>query len=255
MKKGVWPVGPEAATRYLGVNTATTPANVGPPQPGKQATSVGISGKTLPPPPVAPVSPRKSPGEVTAREAVSKFIEAKYGPHAVNDPNLIEELKSSAILSAYEFLMLVNQRAPNNLQTLSEAKRLLRQALETVEGRAEISDRFLAREYLKLTDTIMELERRVNDPRGKPLTEQEKQNVREIIREAGVAADENYVAWIKARDNNSGSNLEPYGDAQFCEYSVDFNALIHFTRGHIRSAKSYVEQLDRRAQSPATQSP
>jgi hypothetical protein len=246
---------PEEATTYRGVSTAMTPATVAPPPAGKQATSVGISGKTPPPPPVAPVSPRKSPEEVTAREAVSKFIEAKYGPHAVNDPKLIEELKSSAILSAYEFLMLVNQRAPYDLQTLSQAKGLLRQALETVQGRAEISDGFLAREYSKLTDTIMELERRVKDPRGKPLTEQEQQNVRELIREAGEAADESYGAWIKARDNNSGTDLEPYGDAMLCKNSVAFNALIHFTRGYIRSAESYIEQLDRRAQSPATQSP
>lgn len=244
----------DAVTTSPGVNAATTPANVGPAPAGQQATSPGISEQTPPPPPVAPVSPQKAmaPAEAAAPRAVREFIEAKYGPHGSRDLKLIEALQSSAISSANEYL---NQVDPNNLEKLSDAQRLLRQALETKQGLAEIYQDILAEKFAKLFVTEQGLKRRFDDPRGKPLTEQEKRNVHEIIWEAGRAAKENLGAWIQARDKNLGSylHLEPHGDARLCEIGLrSAQDADHRTSTLENSAEFYVRELDRRAQRPAT---
>jgi hypothetical protein len=247
---------PEEATTYRGVSTTTTPANVGPAPAGNQATSPGISGQTPPPPPVAPVSPRKTMSldqvEAGARRAVSEFIKAKYGPHARNDQKLIEKLKSSAISFADEYRILLTQVDPNNLQKLSDAKRLLRQALETKQGLAEISQDILANKFAKLFVTEQGLKRLLDDPRGAPLTEQEKRNVNEIIWEAGRAARENLGAW-RVAFATLGPHGEPYRDTRLCEIGLG-SALGADTRTSIliKGAEFYVRELDRRAQSPAT---
>src|SRR5262245_61093112 len=247
---------PEAATPYLGVSTATTPANVGPP-PGNQAMSPGISGQTAPPAaPVAPVPPQKAMSldhlEAAARKAVATFIETKYGLHDGNNLKSIEKLKSSAISFADDYQILLNQVNPNNLEKLSEAKRLLRQALETSQGLAEISQDILAEKFAKLFATEQGLKRRLDDPRGEPLTEQEKRNVHKIIWEAGRAAKENLGAWIRAIDKNLGSRLELHGDASLCEIGLgSAQDADNRTSTLVKSAEFYVRELDRRAQ-PAT---
>ena len=250
----------EAATACQGVNWATTPATVGSPQSGQQATSPGISGQTEPPPPVTLVSPRKamSPAELqaAARTAVSQFIEAKYGPNRNMDKKKVEMLKSRAECVAEENWLLQYELDPNNLEKQSDAQRLLRQALETKQGRAEISQDILTKKFAGLFVMEQGLKRGLDDPRGKPLTEQEKRNVRRIIWEAEVAADENNKAWIVARDNNSRSHFEPYGDAMLCKAGVESaQNTKDRTRTLVNNAEFYVTQLDRRARHPATKNP
>jgi len=206
------------------VGAANTPADVGRPDPDKPATSPGISKKTPPPSAsVAPVSHAHamlSPEqlEATARKAVSAFIKEKYNANGGKDHDrLVEILGSSARCAAEENWLRQWEVNRNNFQKLLDADRLERQAQETMQGIAEAREDILVEKASKLFAIEQGLKMRLNGQPHTPLTEEERGEIANVIRETRSAASENEKAWNLAKSANSGTHSEPHGNRGMCE--------------------------------------
>lgn len=189
----------------------TTPSSVR----ARQATSPGISGQTASPPTLAPANGEKSASselERRARNAVDAFLKEKTQP--ASDAR-VKILQNAAICATEANLRRQEQSTPANRETIADARRLARQALQTQQGFAETENTIALNSYRELFALKRNLEGRLKD-QGNGLSAEEKRGVDGLISQANQAALRNLDAWIKANDANSGSNPERYGDAKLC---------------------------------------
>jgi hypothetical protein len=189
----------------------TTPSSVR----ARQATSPGISGQTASPPTLAPANGEKSALselERRARNAVDAFLKEKTQP--ASDAR-VKILQNAAICATEANLRRQEQSTPANRETIADARRLARQALQTQQGFAETENTIALNSYRELFALKKNLEGRLKD-QGKGLSAEEKRGVDNLISQANQAALRNVDAWSKANDANSGSNPERYGDAKLC---------------------------------------
>jgi len=212
-------------------------------------TTAGISSPTPPPPPVSP-APRQnamlSPeqAEEMAQNAVSALIEATEKPGG-RDEQSIRILKNLAVCAAEINLHQQWRQMAPNLQKVSDAERLWRQAHETMQGRAETNEIILEKNRNALFAMAEGLKRRLNVQPFKALTESEKKEIDRVKKRALNAAIWNQCIWDLAREANTKPKAEPYGDLQTC--NAGLNKAVQANEMIIRIAKqtdSYVHQMD-----------
>jgi hypothetical protein len=191
----------------------TTPSSVR----ARQATSPGISGQTASPSSVSPATGQKIVSldelERIAKNAVDAFLKEKTQP--AGDDARVKILQNAAICATEANLRRQEQSIPANRETIADARRLARQALQTQQGFAETENTIALNSYRELFALKKNLEGRLKD-QGKGLSAEEKRGVDGLISQAKQAALRNVDAWSKANDANSGSNPERYGDAKLC---------------------------------------
>jgi hypothetical protein len=128
----------------------------------------------------------------------------------------VEDLKKIAVKTAQENLKQ-QQLIPANSQKLPDARRLLRQALETSQGVAETRTDLASAKLSKLLQVEQELKKRLKDQPNKPLTEKEERAILDFIRETRNVVSANVGDWIGAESATSSTSPEPYREPDLCE--------------------------------------
>src|SRR5262249_46181648 len=127
----------------------------------------------------------------------------------------VEDLKKIAVNTAQENLK--QQQLTTNPQKLPDARRLLRQALETSQGLAETRTDLASANLSKLLQVEQGLKKRLKDQPNKPLTEEEKRAILDFIWETRKVVSTSVGDWIRAESPTSRTSSEPYREPDLCE--------------------------------------